>query len=52
MQIWRRAGYLGEDTPESYRCRAKYDTEEPLMKCLFPEQNATCWNPHEWLSLT
>jgi hypothetical protein len=51
MQIWRKAGYIGEDTPEGYRCRAKYDTEERLMKCLFPEQNMTCWSPREWLSL-
>lgn len=49
MQVWRRGGYIGEDTPEGYRCRAKYDQMEPLMKCLFPEQNASCWSPHEWL---
>ena len=51
MQIWRTAGYIGEDTPEGYRCRAKYDQGEPLMKCLFPEQNASCWSPKSWLVL-
>lgn len=51
MQVWRTTGYIGEDTPEGYKCRAKYDQEEPLMKCLFPEQNITCWNPREWLQL-
>lgn len=46
--------YLGNvyaGTTKNTIKKSKYDQEEPLMKCLFPEQNLTCWNPREWLSL-
>ena len=48
IEKWERAGYIGGDTPESYECKSLYDKAEPLMNCMFPNQDARCWNT-KWL---
>ncbi len=44
MQIWKRGGYVGDETPENFRCKAMYDEQYEMMRCLFPEQDAQCFD--------
>jgi len=48
MEIWKRGGYVGDETPESYACKALYDKQDAMMKCLFPNQEKKCWSK-SWL---
>ena len=45
MQIWKKGGYIGDETPENFKCKAMYDENEAMMRCLFPEQDARCFDP-------
>lgn len=49
IEEWKRAGYIGDDTPESYLCKARFDVEDKMMTCLFPNQDPKCWDSG-WLS--
>ena len=49
IEEWKRAGYIGDDTPKSYYCKHVYDVEEMMMTCLFPNQDAKCWDKG-WLT--
>ena len=49
IEEWKRAGYIGDDTPESYYCKHLFDVEDRMMTCLFPNQDKKCWDS-EWLT--
>jgi hypothetical protein len=41
LQVFKRAGLIGDSAPEAVWCQSLYDDEEMMMKCLFPEQDET-----------
>eukprot|EP00461_Guttulinopsis_vulgaris_P004550 UN04552 len=41
LQVFKRAGFIGDSTVENVFCNAAYDDESAMMKCLFPEQDET-----------
>lgn len=49
IEMWKRAGYVGDETPENYKCKSLYDTNSAMMRCLFPDQDVRCWSPG-WLA--
>uniref|UniRef100_A0A6T2AYJ6 Calcineurin-like phosphoesterase domain-containing protein n=1 Tax=Eutreptiella gymnastica TaxID=73025 RepID=A0A6T2AYJ6_9EUGL len=49
IELWKRGGYVGDETPENYKCKAKYDTANAMMQCLFPKQDPRCWD-QKWLA--
>lgn len=49
IEVWKRAGYIGDETPEDYKCKSLYDTNDGMMRCLFPDQDVQCWDDH-WLA--
>jgi len=49
IEVWKRAGYIGDETPEDYWCKSMHDTNEDMMQCLFPNQDIKCWDMG-WLS--
>lgn len=44
IQTWAKAGYIGVETPENYRCKGMFDTADKMMYCLFPNQDERCWD--------
>jgi hypothetical protein len=48
VQIWVQGGFIGSETPENFRCKALYDEEDAMMRCLFPEQDPRCFDP-SWI---
>jgi hypothetical protein len=50
IEIWKRAGYIGDETPENYYCKSIFDEAKDMISCLFPNQdpNPECWDP-DWL---
>eukprot|EP00123_Amoebidium_parasiticum_P010532 comp20168_c0_seq1/m.24977 comp20168_c0_seq1/g.24977 ORF comp20168_c0_seq1/g.24977 comp20168_c0_seq1/m.24977 type:complete len:558 (-) comp20168_c0_seq1:523-2196(-) len=48
MEVWKRAGYIGDETPENYQCKAVHDSGDAMMRCLFPDQDVRCWDKR-WL---
>lgn len=49
IEEWRTAGYVGDETPMSYKCKSLYDENDKMMTCLFPNQDKRCWST-QWLS--
>lgn len=49
VQTWKRGGYIGDETPETYECKSLFDQEEAVASCLFANQNPLCWS-NSWLS--
>lgn len=49
IESWKKGGYIGDETPESYECKSLYDREEQMMKCLFKSQDSLCWSK-SWLN--
>lgn len=49
VQTWKRGGYIGDETPETYECKSLYDQENAVASCLFANQNPLCWS-NKWLS--
>jgi hypothetical protein len=48
LQVWKQAGFAGQETPENVRCAALHDRQEAMMRCLFPEQDERCF-ANSWL---
>lgn len=48
-ETWKRGGYVGDETPENYHCKAMYDESDSMMRCLFKDQDPKCWN-EKWLA--
>ena len=49
VEILKRGGFIGSQTPEAYICEATHDREEDVASCLFPHQDPQCWEPDYWL---
>jgi hypothetical protein len=43
-QVFKRSGFIGDETPENFRCKSLEDTEKKMEHCLFPNQDPLCWN--------
>jgi hypothetical protein len=48
IETWKRAGYIGDETPENYYCKAIFDEAKDMIPCLFPNQDMKCWDD-DWL---
>jgi len=48
IQLWKKAGYIGDETPENYECKVQHGRSSDMMKCLFPHQDPRCW-VKDWL---
>lgn len=49
IEVWKKAGYIGAETPENYQCKSQADQEYEMMTCLFPHQDPECWDSG-WLA--
>jgi hypothetical protein len=44
IEMWKKAGYIGAESPESYDCKTEFDMGDEMMLCLFPNQDKMCFD--------